>query len=257
MKFKFAAQLYTLQNELKNNFPEILRKLAEMGWDGVQIDGLHGYSPEEIADVLKDTQLETAGMHVPLDRLENDLDAVLKEARLFHTKDIICPYLDDELQNEEKYRQVKQTLLEVAGRIEPLGYRLGYHNDDNYDFDIQIDNQKGLDYMLADEGDYTIYPEIDTFWVKDSGYSSFDIIKQYPNRMPNVHFKDMTDDERKTFTEVGNGSIDFESILKWGCQNGVEWYVVEQDECEGSPLDSLEISLNNLKGMAKKLESHE
>src|SRR5699024_6035896 len=103
MEYKFAAQLYTLRNEVKEDFPGVLRDLKKMGWDGVQIDGLHGYSAKEIADVLKETGLETAGMHLPLERFRFELDAVIEEARLFNTKDIILPYLEDELQNEQGY----------------------------------------------------------------------------------------------------------------------------------------------------------
>ena len=38
---KLAAQLYTLRNELKQDFPGVLRELKKMGWAAVQIDGLH------------------------------------------------------------------------------------------------------------------------------------------------------------------------------------------------------------------------
>ncbi len=71
--------------------------------------------------------------------------------------------------------------------------------------------------------------------------------------MPIIHLKDMTDDEERTYAEIGTGAIDFLPILEWGEQNGVRWYAVEQDECKGSPLDSLQLSLNNLHRMADQL----
>ena len=64
----------------------------------------------------------------------------------------------------------------------------------------------------------------------------------------------MTDDGSRFYAEIGTGLIDFEPILLWGEQNGVRWYVVEQDECAGDPFDSLEISLTNLVRMAEKLD---
>ncbi|UOK57859.1 hypothetical protein MGI18_26765 [Bacillus sp. OVS6] len=87
-----------------------------MGWEAVQIDGLYGYSPEEIAGVLNETGLKTAGMHVSLDRLTHELDEVLKEARLFQTSEIILPYLDDHLKNEEGYKNVRKDLLAISKR---------------------------------------------------------------------------------------------------------------------------------------------
>ena len=90
---KFAAQLYTVRDEVKADFPGVLRELKAMGWAGVQISGLHGWDAQEVAAVLKETGLGTAGMHISLDRLTNDLDNVLAEAALFQTPDIVCPSL--------------------------------------------------------------------------------------------------------------------------------------------------------------------
>jgi len=66
--------------------------------------------------------------------------------------------------------------------------------------------------------------------------------------------KDMTNDAAQTFAEIGTGSIDFEPILRWGEQNGIEWYAVEQDKCPGNPMDSLQISLDNLYKLADRIQ---
>ncbi|WP_419955242.1 sugar phosphate isomerase/epimerase family protein [Neobacillus niacini] len=252
MKHKFAAQLYTLRNELEKDFPGVLRTLKNMGWEAVQIDGLFGYPAEEIAAVLKETGLKVAGMHVSLDRLNNELKTVLREADLFGTTHLYCPYLDEEYLNVDGYKQVKRELLEVARKVSPLGYRVGYHNED-YDFQTEVDGQYALTYMLKPEGNQFIIPELDTYWIKKAGEDPLSYIQKFPNRIPILHFKDMTKDERQTFAEVGTGSIDFEPILQWGEENGVKYYCVEQDYCPGSPFDSLEISLTNLVKMSEKL----
>src|SRR5699024_11224223 len=63
--------------------------LKEMGWEAVQISALpEGYDPNEVALALKENNLAAAGMHISLDRLQSDLDGVLKEADLYGTKDI-------------------------------------------------------------------------------------------------------------------------------------------------------------------------
>ncbi|WP_078378734.1 sugar phosphate isomerase/epimerase family protein [Sutcliffiella halmapala] len=253
MKHKFAAQLYTLRNEISTDFPGVLRELKIMGWEAVQIDGLFGYSAEEIAAVLRETGLKTAGMHVGLDRMNHELDEVLRESSLFHTKDIICPYLDEDMRNVEGYIQAKRDLIEISKKITPQGFRVGYHN---HDFELleKIDEEIALDYILSSEleGTTDIYPEIDTYWVKKAGMDPLSYISKFPGKMPLIHLKDMTSDGKEDFAEVGTGCIDFEPILQWGEQNGVEWYVVEQDFCKGNPLDSLEISLTNLIKMTSK-----
>lgn len=251
MKHKFAAQLYTLRNEISKDFPGVLRELKKMGWEAVQIDGLYDYSPEEIADVLKETGLKTAGMHISLDRMNDELENVLKEADLFGTTDFFCHYLEEDMQNLEGYLKAKHDLIEVSKKAK--GYRVGYHNHD-FEFKTKIDGKYALDYIAEEQDGISIYPEVDTYWVKKAGIDPLRFIKKFPNRIPILHLKDMTNDDREYFAEIGTGSIDFEPILEWGEQNGVEYYCVEQDFCPGSPLDSLDLSLTNLIKISEKVK---
>jgi hypothetical protein len=49
--------------------------------------------------------------------------------------------------------------------------------------------------------------------------------------------------------EVGEGNLNWETILK-ACETAeVEWYAVEQDICQRDPFESLAISYNNLHAM--------
>jgi sugar phosphate isomerase/epimerase len=249
IRTKLAAQLYTLRNEIKKDFPAVLRELSKMGWAAVQIDGLHGYSAREIASVMKEVGLQTAGMHVGLERMKHDLDAVLEEADLFGTKDFICHSLPDGLQNPEGYASVRNDLLDVASKVKGTGYRAGYHNHD-FEFHTNIEGKFALEYLLEDPA---VYAEIDTYWVLKAGHDPLSFIRNYANRMPILHLKDMTADGRQYFAEIGTGLIDFAPILKWGLDNGVEWFAVEQDYCPGNPMDSLAISLENLLKLEKTL----
>lgn len=252
MKHKFAAQLFTLRNELEQDFPGTLRELKKMGWAAVQISGLRGWSAEEIAAALKETGLATAGMHVPYAAVKDELDTVLEQAKLFNTRDIVVPFLAEDMRNEQSYRSVRAELNAVAGKIAPLGYRLSYHNHD-FEFETTIDGKSALEFLLEPSADNKLLAEIDVFWVRKAGRDPLSFIQAYANRMPIIHLKDMTNDERRTFAEIGTGVIDFAPILAWGEQNGVEWYAVEQDVCPGKPMDSLAISLENLNKLAERL----
>ena len=59
MKHKFAVQLYSLRKELTKDFPGVLKELKKQGWETVQIDGLRGYTAEEVAAALKETGLKS------------------------------------------------------------------------------------------------------------------------------------------------------------------------------------------------------
>jgi sugar phosphate isomerase/epimerase len=246
---KFAVQLYTLREEVKEGIRPLFKTLKEMGWAAVQISGLpKDYDQHEVALALKENDLNAAGMHVSLNRLKNDINAVMKEAELYGTKDIILPFVAPELQKPEVYIEIKDLLNRIAK--ENPEYRFSYHNH-AFEFDIEINGQDALTYILDPSNNNQILAELDVYWLEKAGRDPVSYMTPYANRMPIIHLKDMTNDERQTYAEVGTGVIDFPSILKWGEANGIEWYAVEQDICERPPLECLKTSLENLKEFAK------
>ncbi len=248
---KCAAQLFTVREELKRGIRPVFAELKAMGWAGVQLSALpEGYDPEEVAALLKELELGTAGIHISLERLESDFTAVCEEVKQYGTRDIVCPFLSADVRTEAGYRKVKSHLNELAKQAPE--FRISYHNH-AFEFETEIDGRSALEFLLDPEDENQIHAEVDVFWVKKGGRDPLTFIQPYQNRMPIIHLKDMTTDERETFAELGTGSLDFIPLLKWGETNGIEWYAVEQDQCDGDPMKSLEISFNNLKQMAIEL----
>lgn len=252
MEHKFAAQLYTLREQCEQDFPGVLRDLKQMGWHAVQISGLRGYRAEEISQVLEETGLRTAGLHISLEMINKQLPEVLRQAELFGTKDLVVPFLPESLRNELGYRLVKSNLADIAKRLKRYGYTLSYHNH-AFEFETMVEGLDALHYITDPLGDHHILAEPDVYWLKKAGRDPLEYISKYRNRMPIIHLKDMTDDEEQTYAELGSGSIDFLPILRWGEANGVEWYAVEQDICKQSPMDSLQMSLDHLHSLAEQL----
>ncbi len=247
--FPHAAQLYTVREQVKEDFPGVLRALKKMGWSGVQISGLHGYPLADIAEVVKETGLGVAGMHVPLNRLTTDLPQVVEEARAFATRDVVCPALPESLRVEDGYREVRQRLNGIAAELARQDLRLSYHNH-AFEFATVVDGKSALAYLLEPSAANLLLAEPDVYWIARGGEDPVRFIQPYKDRMPLIHLKDMTDDERRTFAEVGTGVLDFPALLSFCRTAGVEWYIVEQDVCPGDPLDSLAVSLENLRRLA-------
>jgi sugar phosphate isomerase/epimerase len=249
---KCAAQLYTVRDALKEDYNLVLRRLKEQGWHAVQVSGTHGYTPQQIGSFLRENQLATAGMHVSITELTDDMAGVITQARIFNTRDIVVPYLPQEYQNALGYQMFKSHMNALAKKLSAVGYRLSYHNH-AFEFATTINGMDALAYLLHPTPDNALLAEIDVYWVKKGGQDPLSYIKTYANRMPIIHLKDMADDEAQSFAEVGTGTIDFLPILRWGEANGVEWYAVEQDTCPRNPLDCLNTSLEHLRTYAAQL----
>lgn len=255
MREKLAVQLYTLRKECQRHFPEVLRTLASRGWAGVQFAGFHDYDPRELASVLNETGLKAAGLHVGFDQIANNLEQIVIEAELLRTRDIICPSVPPSMRNESGYRQIKRTLRGAAARLGEKGFRISYHNH-AYEFDTTVDGRNALDFMLNPAEDNPILAEIDVYWIRKIGLDPTSYIETYTGRMPIIHLKDMTNDDRQTYAEIGTGCIDFKPILQWGERSGVEWYVVEQDVCPRDAMDCVDTSYTHIMRLLSELEVH-
>ncbi|WP_223701392.1 sugar phosphate isomerase/epimerase family protein [Sutcliffiella deserti] len=245
MKHKIAAQLYTVRELLEADFPGVLKEIKEMGYAAVELAGMHGHDPREIASVLRELDLQVAGMHVSLESFRKELSRVLEEAEIFQTKNLILPYLEEEDRTVESYTAIKAEFNALAEELKNQGYRICYHHHD-FEFETKIEGKSALEYLLEPTQDNLILAELDVYWLEKSGKEILPFLERYANRIPNIHLKDMAKGKDKSFAEVGTGIIAFEPILQWGEKNGVEWYVVEQDICAGNPLDSLRTSIKYL-----------
>ena len=57
----------------------------------------------------------------------------------------------------------------------------------------------------------------------------------------------MLADEKRSFAEVGKGILDWPAIFAAAAKIKPAWYIVEQDTCAGSSIESARISFESLK----------
>ncbi|MEX2396001.1 MAG: hypothetical protein WD491_03205, partial [Balneolales bacterium] len=53
-----GLQLYSVRNELSEDFPGTIAKLADMGFEGVEFAEYFGYSADELKKILDDNSLQ-------------------------------------------------------------------------------------------------------------------------------------------------------------------------------------------------------
>jgi len=259
MKDKIAIQLYSLREEFAEDCEETIKRLKEMGVNNLQLDGMRGNDPQEVARILKKYDMNVIGLHIKHDRFFNDLDGIVEEAYLFGCKTIYDKYIDDVDQNEAGYRKTKEALINAARKLSDLGFRVGLHNPE-YDFNNQVDGRYVMDYITDPVNGISIHAEPDTYWITVAGKDPVEFIKRYSGRTPLIHMKDIDtsidlNDLENNLVELGTGDVDFETIIKWGEENGVEHYCIEQDSSKIGMFNSIEISLNNLRAIMDKLET--
>lgn len=248
VKMPIALQLYTLRSETEKDFIGTLKKVAELGYQGVEFAGYGGLPADELRDALREFNLVPVNSHVAIEKLEKDLDAEISYALGIGLKDITVPYLAENRRNsKEAWIAVAKQLQDLGRRIKEAGLNLHYHNH-AFEFE-RFDGKYGLDILIDNTDADVVKLEVDTFWVQYAGVDPVDYLKGLSGRVTMVHLKDMVKGQEPPFAEVGEGCIDIAGIIKVSKEIGVQWGIVEQDVCQRPPLESVKLSIDNLRKM--------
>ncbi|WP_062048312.1 sugar phosphate isomerase/epimerase [Bacillus sp. JCM 19034] len=241
-----AVQLFTLREECEKDFAGTLKKVADLGYNGVEFAGFNGLSAKEVKVLLDNLGLQAASSHVPLDQLQNNFDQVIEDQKTIGSKYVVCPYLLPEQRTEEYYQALIPFLEEAGAKCREEGITLCYHNHD-FELERLQDGRMALEAIFDDTSESNLHTELDVYWLTKAGHQPTEWIERYKGRTPIVHLKDMTTDDEQFFAELGTGGVDIEAVLAKGEEANVEWWVVEQDVSRRTPLESIEISINYLK----------
>ncbi|RWZ59013.1 sugar phosphate isomerase/epimerase [Halobacillus fulvus] len=248
MNIPVAAQLYTLRNETEKDFNGTLKKVADIGFEGVEFAGFGGHSASEVKEMLDELNLKAASSHVPLDELKNNLDQVIEDQKTIGSSYVVCPYIED--RSEEDYQTLIEDLKTIGEKVNQEGLTLCYHNHD-FELEKLADGRKALTALFEETNEDQLQTEFDIYWLRKAGENPTEWLENYSGRTPLVHLKDMTVDEEKFFAELGTGGVDIEAVWAKGEEVGVQWWIVEQDESRLTPLESLEISMNYIREKLK------
>jgi sugar phosphate isomerase/epimerase len=250
MSFPIALQLYSVREDLANDFEGTLRKVKALGYDGVEFAGLFGHKPETIKKLLKEIGLTPISAHVPFANLVADPQGLVNAYAEIGCKYIVIPYLTPEYRpNGEKFKDVIEGAKIVGKTAQDHGLTLLYHN---HDFEFQkINGEYALDVLYKSVPADLLQTQIDTCWVNVAGEDPAAYLRKYLGRSPVVHLKDFVmpgkkpekmyeligiqADKKETevaafeFRPLGFGAQDFPKILQACKAVGTEWVVVEQD----------------------------
>lgn len=243
-----AAQLYTIRDYVRTpkDIAASLKKVSDIGYRAVQISGLGPIEPAELKRITDDLGLDICATHIGYERMEKDLAGVIEEYSLYE-----CPYvgiggLPDKYRNADGFALFAREASKVASALSEAGFTFIYHN---HSFELErFGDRTGL-AILYEESDPSVFmAEIDTYWIQHGGGDPAAWIAGLSGRIPVVHLKDMAVREGKpVMSEVGEGNLNWESILSACSDAGVVWYIVEQDDdFKVDPFESLRVSYHNL-----------
>jgi len=240
-----GIQLYSLRQEMADDFEGTLEQLAAIGFREMEFAGYHGKSPAQVRNILDGFGLTSPAAHIQLNAIREDLDREIEIAATIGQQYIVVPIVPANERTLDDYRRHAETLNIAGEKIREAGLTLGYHNHD-FEFDVQEEGRIGYDILTSETDPDLVVFEMDLYWADRAGYDPKFFFLKYPGRYPMLHVKDSS--YTGEMVDVGRGVIDFAEIFTYASKGGFKHYFIEHDN-PSDGINSLEYSYNTVRDL--------
>ncbi|MFS4415116.1 sugar phosphate isomerase/epimerase family protein [Maribacter sp. 2307ULW6-5] len=240
-KYKMGLQLFTVRDVMATDPIGTLKAVRELGYEDSEIFGydsengtFYGLKAKEFRRVIDDLGFGVSSGHYNFSQFFNGPHTVLKEylahciegSHLIGAKYITWPWLAPEYRYAEGYKKLVNLLNHMGEQVKEGGLSFAYHNH-GFEF-ADLGGQTGYDMILAGTDEELVKLQMDMYWVAHSSKTSMaQYIAQNPGRYVMWHIKDM-DKVTRDYSELGNGSIDYVSLLSQLDKDALEHIYIEQ-----------------------------
>jgi len=228
-----GSQTYPHRAMLKENFPGLLKQLADLGVERIELCSPLGYTEfaglakgVEVRRILADHGLKCESCHFSMKELRQTQEASIAWAKEVGIKQMVTatlgagnnPTMDEVKKAADEYNRIAA----VAARA---GIQQGLHNEG---FEVSmVDGKRTYDILFE-----LLDPKLVKFQFQMStirnGFDAAEYFMKYPGRFNSMHLQDWNA-ETKTAAAVGKGSIDWKRVFSAAKTGGVKNYFVEQN----------------------------
>jgi sugar phosphate isomerase/epimerase len=240
---RISIQMYTLRAATTTvaDADLVLTRLAQYGYERIELAGLLGRSARELRDKLDTLDIRASSSHDGISSDAAGLRTKLENAVTLGQRYIVVPYLySEKLSDWQTWADQMNAEAAVAKRY---GLRYGYHN---HAHEFTIDLGGGLtpwEVLTSRLDPRLVHLEVDLYWAYTGGVNSgaadpdqfaIDVVREAPQRVRQFHVKDR-DANTGDMCDLGTGVVDFPRIFR---THTVEEYTVENDTPDVTPLTS-------------------
>jgi sugar phosphate isomerase/epimerase len=238
-----ALQLYSVREDTKADFARTAAAVAKIGYRGVELAGTGNLDAPRAKAALDSAGLEVAGMHTGIDALRRDFNQVVGDALLFGARHVVCSWLPPALYVSAAAAQgIGEELNAIGAALRAFGLHLSFHNH-NAEFKL-FDGRPVFSWMLGASEPRNLGAEVDVYWAHVGGYPPARFLRDQGERVRLVHLKDEK--------EIGLGPVNFADVFAALESIGAaEWYIVEQEQYNHAPLESVRRCYEQLKAWGK------
>lgn len=249
---KLAVQLWSFRDDLGKDVPGTLKRVRALGFTRVELAGYYGLTAQQFRAELAKAGLQAVAMHIEYETARDRIDEVIREAKLFGVRDVGVPWIKSPFTRDDCLA-ASEVFNRAGKRLAASGIRFFYHLH-GYEF-VADSAGKGtlLDLLLAQTDPRYVSLQLDTYHVAFPGQDPVALLRKYRGRFSSLHLKDIrkevVGDQSGDYREadavpMGRGKVDWPKLLKVARQQGLRWYIIEDETAAVWP--AITASLNYL-----------
>lgn len=231
------------------NMPDTLRRVAAAGYEGVEL--FDGNLAELDEGALDEQGLQLVGVYsganfVFPDVLGEELWRIRRAAELgqrFGAEHLVVGggAQRTEPATEDDYERLGRALDQVVEIAEEHGLTPTYHPH----LSTIVEGPDQVDKVFAHTR-IGFCPDLGH--LAAAGGDPVDLVRRYADRIPYIHYKDVTPDV--AFVPLGEGTVDFEGVTAALRDAGYDgWIVIELDGYDGDPDAAAAKNLDYVRGL--------
>ena len=246
-----SVQLYSLREYAEKDFVSVLKRVAEIGYKGVEPAGFWNLRPSEMKKMVEDLGMKIYSSHSPWANPWN-LGECMEIADILGLKRVVCGYGPDDFKDLDTIKATAEKTCRMQEFLAANGFELFQHNH-YWEFE-RIDGK--LKYDIYAELCPNVKFEIDSFWSTNKGTEDpVEMLKRFADRTVLLHMKDGVCSQKAAGGETVNGLLDMKiDLMPLGTGSlpikdivaaapaSVETIVVELDYCDTEMFKAIEMS---------------
>jgi sugar phosphate isomerase/epimerase len=231
---QIGLQLYSVREACAADLEGTVAAVAGMGYAGVEPWNLHDRSAAAWKRLLDANGLVACGWHVQLDRLEQEPEAVVDDARELDLARVVVPSVPW----PDTLAGVDEAVGRIAAVVERLGadgIAVGFHNHGR-----ELEPREGVTPLERLAAVPALFLQLDVGWIYRAGGDPVALLRQHAGRCPTIHMKDEAGRDGPS-RAVGEGVVPVREVVAAAREAGTEWLVVEQEDFEDeTPLEAVD-----------------
>jgi len=204
-----SVQLYSLREYAEKDFVSVLKRVAAIGYKGVEPAGFWDIRPSQLKKIVEDLGMKIYSSHSPWAHGSN-MGECMELADILSLKTIVCGYGPNEFKDMDSIKQTAETTNKMCEIAEANGFTMFQHN---HAFEFERLNGK-YKYEIYAELCPKVKFELDSFWSANMGKENpVEALQKFAPRVILSHIKDGQFVQNVQVAGMVNGILDMKADM--------------------------------------------